>query len=86
MMKFNRNFKTFDLENDVPMLVYIENSGDEAILHFVVWPDDMGTVDLKAEGPADLMYEAFDKVDQVHAQGVFDEQLKGMLEAMLGDG
>lgn len=84
-MNFARNFKTFDLENGVPMLVYLENDGDDCILHFIVWPEELGTVDLKLGGPADNMESAFDLIDQERAQGVFDEQISGLLEAILGD-
>lgn len=85
-MKFNRHFKTFDLENGVPMLVFFEPEGDDGILHFAVWPDDLGHVDLKLSGPAEGMEAAFDKVDQAGAQQVFDTQIGPMLTEILGDG
>lgn len=84
-MKYSKWSKEFILEDDIPMLVYLEHDGLDAILHYLVWPDDLGTVDLKMAGKADAIELIYWALNAETVQTVFDTQMRVML-GVLDDG
>jgi len=84
-MKFSKWSKDFILDGIIPMLVFLEHDGLDAILHYVVWPDDLGTVDLKMTGEADSIEGIFQGMDTEKAQLVFDTHIKDMMDAFEGE-
>lgn len=85
-MKFNKLFKTFNLADDIAALAYVEHDGDASIMHFIVWPDDVGTADLKVKGSAVFVDAFFNAFDFDQAQDLFDKQLKETLSLALDEG
>lgn len=81
-MKFNNYSETFVLENGATMLVYLVNEGKDTIIHHVMWPECIGTVDMSMTLQCDDIDMIFEAVSQEEAQTAYDDKLKSLIEKM----
>lgn len=84
-MKYSKWSKEFNLKDDIPMLVYLEHDDLDAILHYLVWPDDFGTVDLTMKGKAETMEDIYEGMNLERAQAVFNIQMREILSVLDDD-
>ncbi len=81
-MKFNNYSKMFVLDDGAKLLMYLEHDGDNTIVHHVMWPDHVGTIDLKVTFASDDIDEVFENATAETATLVYESQLKELLESI----